>query len=109
MDIKCNSIPIIFLEITFFDFILFFDICNNIIFFYFFSATRMASLCQILKSIGKMKNSGENVMALPLLEPEIFYDNHFKMLFFAISSLFELVEGNQWYILKGLRVVPDDV
>ena len=48
-------------------------------------------------------------MALPLLEPEIFHDNHFKMLFFAISSLLEVVEDIQWYILKGLRVVPDDV
>ena len=77
-------------------------------FFLFFSATRMASFCHVLMSVGKMTNSGENFMALPLLEPEIIHDNHFKMLFFALSSLFEVVEGIQWYILKGLRVVLDD-
>ena len=68
----------------------------------------MASIFHVLISIGKMKSSGENFMVLSLLEPEIFYDKHFKMLFFGISSLFEVVEGFQWHILKGLRVVPDD-
>ena len=77
-------------------------------FFLFFSAAMMARILHVLISIGKMQNSGENLKSLSLLEPEIFYDNHFKMLFFAISSLFEVVEGIQWYILKGLRVVLDD-
>ena len=81
----------------------------HIYFFLFCSAARMASNLHVLISVGKMQSSGENFMALPLLEPEIIHDNHFKMLFFAISSLFEVVEGIQWYILKGLRVVLGDV
>ena len=78
-------------------------------FFIFFSAASIASIFHVLISIEKIKTSGENFMVLPLLEPEIFYDKHFKMLFFSISSLFEVVEGFQWHILKGLKVVPDDV
>ena len=56
-----------------------------------------------------MTNSGENFMTLPLLEPEICYDNHLKILYFAISLLLEELEGNHRYILKGLRGVLDDV
>ena len=78
-------------------------------FFVFFSAAGMASFGHVLMTIRKMETSGESFMALSLLETEILYDNLFKMLFFAISSLFEAVEGIQWYILKGLRVVLDDV
>ena len=81
----------------------------HIYFFLFFSAARMASILHVLISIGKMQSSGENFMALPLLEPEIINDDHFKMMFSAISSLLEVVEGFQWYILKDLRVVLDDV
>ena len=56
-----------------------------------------------------MTNSGENFMTLPLLEPEICYDNHLKIQYFAISLLLEELESNQWYILKGLRVALYDV
>ena len=65
-------------------------------FFLFFSVARMASIFHVLISIRKKKHSGENFMDLPLLEPEIIHDNHFKMLFFAISSLLEELESNQW-------------
>ena len=69
----------------------------------------MACFCHVLMSIEIVKTSGENFIALPLLEAEICYDNHLRMLFFAISSLLEVVGDIQWHILIDLRVVLDDV